>query len=166
MKSNYIVRAQKLMRDFVPYMRKYSIGVAVEKFNRDKHRAIQYCCGSVRRCLVTSDYVVKWDYDGEHRRMFGGCVEEYKMYQKIKEHYYSYLFADITRIEVRGRVFYVMPRVKVAYDLDYWDIDDFLSDDERDFLYDEMGIGDLHSENWGMLEGQAVIIDYAYSHES
>lgn len=160
MKSNYIVRAQKFMETFYPYMRKYHIGEAVNHFNEDKHRAVQCRQGAVRRVLITSDYVIKWDYDRRNSKTFGGCREEYKMYQKVKDDYYSYLFAEITPIKVRNRTFYVMPRVKsLGVDHDEW-IDDVLNESEWDYV-ESVGVGDIHDENWGYLHGRPVLIDYA-----
>lgn len=160
MKSNYIVRAQKFMETFYPYMRKYRIGEAVIRFNADKHRAVQCRQGAVRRVLITSDYVIKWDYDKRNSKTFGGCREEYKKYQKVKDDYYGYLFAEITPIKVRNRTFYVMPRVKsLGVDHDEW-IDDVLNKNERDYV-ESVGVGDVHDENWGYLHGRPVLIDYA-----
>lgn len=160
MKSNYIVRAQKFMETFYPYMRKYRIGDAVNHFNEDKHRAVQCRQGAVRRVLITSDYVIKWDYDKRNSKTFGGCREEYKKYQKVKDDYYGYLFAEITPIKVRNRTFYVMPRVKsLGVDHDEW-IDNVLNESEWDYI-ESVGVGDIHDENWGYLHGRPVIIDYA-----
>lgn len=159
MKSNYIVRAQKFMETFYPYMRKYNIEDAVAHFNEDKHRAVQFRCGAVRRVLVTSDYVVKWDYDKRNSKTFGGCRDEYNKYQKVKDDYYGYLFAEITPIKVSNRIFYVMPRVKsLGYDCDEW-ITDVLN--ETELAYVNSITGDVHDENWGYLHGRPVIIDYA-----
>ena len=160
MKSNYIVRAQKFMETFYPYMRKYHIGEAVLHFNEDKHRAVQCRQGAVRRVLITSDYVIKWDYDKRNSKTFGGCREEYKKYQKVKDDYYGYLFAEITPIKVRNRTFYVMPRVKsLGVDSGEW-IDEVLNEDEFGYVK-SVGVGDIHDENWGYLHGRPVLIDYA-----
>lgn len=162
MKSNYIVRAQKFMESFYPYMRQYhSITVAVSKYNERYSRAVKVREGAVRRVLLTSDYVIKWDYDKGNSRCFGGCREEYKIYQEVKDSYYGYLFAEITPIKIKNRVFYVMPRVKkLGIDCGQ-EIGDVLETDELDYIYDEMQLGDIHEENWGYLKGQAVLIDYA-----
>lgn len=161
MKSNYVRRAEKFMREFYPYMRKYSFSHAVRHFNEEKHRCVQFAHGTVRRVLITSDYVVKWDYNADASRRYGGCRDEYKMYLNIKNSEYSYLFAEITPIRVKSRIFYVMPRVDslgLDHDADIYDV---LSDDEYNFVCDEVGITDLHDENWGFLHGNPIIIDYA-----
>lgn len=162
MKSNYVVRAQKFLREFIPYMRMYPISVAVNIYNQEKHRKVMYRHGAVRRALITSDYVIKWDYDAENRHNFGGCREEYKKYLEVKDDYYGYLFAEITPVKVKGRQFYVMPRVKIAgeYCSNTY-IEDVLNEDELDFIFDDARIGDVHENNWGMLHGKPVLIDYA-----
>lgn len=163
MKSNYVVRATKFMESFFPYMRKYknNINIAVTEYNEHYHRAVRVCQGAVRRVLVTSDYVIKWDYDQANSKCFGGCREEYKKYQEIKDSYYSYLFAEITPIEIKGHVFYVMPRVKaLGIDCNQY-IDEVLTEDEYEYVFDVAEIGDVHDENWGYLDGKVKIIDYA-----
>lgn len=164
MKSNYIVRASKFMRDFFPYMRKCgNIEEAVRVFNETKHRAVKFAKGATRYVLITSDYVVKWDYKGGMASAFGGCREEYTVYEKVKNSGYGYLFAPITPIEVRGRTFYIMPRVReLAVDSGrYYYPEEILSEDETDYLYDVVGLQDLHDENWGFVDGQVTLIDYA-----
>ena len=162
MKSNYIIRAIAFIHAIQPYLRRYRrVEVAVREFNTQHHRAVKFAHGAVRNALITSDYVIKWDYDAANRRLFGGCREEMKLYKRAKQDGYAYLFAEITEYEYHGRKFYIMPRVKIAEDLGLWDIDNELDDDERNYLYDELNLGDLHSENWGMKNGCVVIIDYA-----
>ena len=161
MKSNYIVRAQKFMETFYPYMRKYRIGDAVNHFNEDKHRAVQCRQGAVRRVLITSDYVIKWDYDKRNSKTFGGCREEYKTYQKVKDDYYGYLFAEITPIKVRNRTFYVMPRVNMRASQEGGRAEYYLDGAEREFVDDYLY--DLHDENFGWKNNRLVIFDYAYN---
>ena len=139
MKSNYVVRAIKFMESFVPYMRQYpTVEMAVRVFNVEKHRKVQCCHGAVRRVLVTSDYVVKWDYDHQNSKCFGGCRDEYKRYKKVKDSDYAYLFAEITPIKVKGRTYYVMPRVeRLGADSDKW-LEDILRYDEHEYIFDVM----------------------------
>lgn len=160
MKSNYIVRATKFMESFYPYMRKYRIDLAVNRFNEEHHRVVRLCSGSVRHVLVTSDYVVKWNYHNGNSKCFGGCHEEYLRYQQIKNGEYSYLFAVITPIRVKGRIFYVMPRISRLAEEDEY-IEDVLNSEELEYIFDILGIGDIHNENWGYLHNQPIIIDYA-----
>ena len=164
MKSNYIVRARKFMKDFLPYLLKYNDNVefAVLDYNRAKHRHVEYYHGLVRRCVCLADYAVKWDYSEYHASVYGGCESEVINYNFAREHGYEYLLAEITPIEIDGHVFYVMPRVKqLAIRFDEYEPDSRLSEDEYDFLYEVMGLHDMHDENWGIVSGQVKIIDYA-----
>lgn len=162
MKTSYIERAKKFIKSFYPYFCQYDISRAVRIYNAEKSRHVKFFHGAVRRCLVLSDYVIKWDYDEDNRRMFGGCEEEYNLYNRVKDSCYNYLLAEITLVEINGTRFYIMPRVNVAINRrEDIDIMDFLSSDEIDFIYDEAGIHDLHEENWGFLKGKVVIFDYA-----
>lgn len=161
MKSNYIMRATKFMEAFYPYMRKYEIRQAIRLFNEKNHRMVRLCKGAVRYVLVTSDYVIKWDYNKQNSKCFGGCREEYHKYQEVKNDYFGYLFAEITPIKVKHRIFYVMPRVEsLGIDHNQY-IDEVLEEEEIHYLYEEACIGDIHDENWGYINGQPVIIDYA-----
>ena len=168
MKSNYVRRAEKFMREFYPYLKKaYSLEQAVMAFNREKSRKVSCASGMIRRCLIVSDYVVKWDYNSEAAHTYGGCKNEYKVYKTIQNSGYEYLFMPITPIEVHNRTYYVMPRIdSLAYDTIYEDnedasIENYLSDEELDFIYDDLCLRDLHDENWGFLKGKVKIIDYA-----
>lgn len=165
MKSNYVIRATKFMEQFYPYLYKYNIEKAVTLFNNDKHRSVIYRHGIARRVLITSDYVVKWDFDKKNCKVFGGCVDEYNRYLKLKDTNYFYLFAEITPIRIKNRTFYVMPRVDyLGVDVNK-DIYEVLEPDEYDFICD-YGIGDIHDENWGYFHGVPLIIDYACGCES
>lgn len=165
MKSSYVKRARKFMEMFLPYLTDWntrSIEEAVTKFNLEKHRDVKYYHGLTRRCLVTSDYAVKWDYNPTGCATFGGCENELANYEYANDHGYGYLFATITRIKVNGRTFYVMPRIKkLALGSKYYNPDDLLTEDELCFIYDEMNLMDLHDENWGWLNGRVTLIDYA-----
>lgn len=165
MKSDYITRAANFMESFYPYLYKYEIEKAVSYFNSDKHRKVIYKHGAVRRVLITSDYVVKWDYDIKNSKCFGGCAQEYKRYIELKDSDYGYLFAEITPIKVRNRMFYVMPRIDYLGTDVGQDIYEALSYDEYEFICDAC-IGDVHDENWGYLDGEPLIIDYACGFES
>lgn len=166
MKSNYIVRARKFMMDFMPYFfgKNCSEGVmesSVRRYNHEKNRHVKYFHGATRRCLCLADYAVKWDYSDEVR-LFGGCENEVTNYHFACEHGYDYLFAEITRIEVMGLTFYVMPRVNMLGQMtDEYYPDEHLSKDEYAFIYYVMGLHDLHGANWGFVNGSVKIIDYA-----
>lgn len=169
MKSDYVTRAKKFMVGFLPYLDRYGedgIARAVRVYNGTKHRHVKYYHGIARRCLCLSDYAVKWDYDTRSAERYGGCETEVINYQFACDYGYEYLFAKITRIEVCGRVFYVMPRITVLAmdaDIDDYSPDERLTREEYEFVYCTMGLHDLHDENWGFLHGKLIIIDYACS---
>jgi len=168
MKSDYITRAKKFMVSFMPYFESYKdTREAVRYYNHDKHRHVEYYHGIARRCLCLADYAVKWDYNYETVERFGGCEQEVINYQFACDYGYDYLFAEITRIEVNGYIFYVMPRITVLAmnaGTDEYHPDERLSCDEYDFIYNTMRLCDLHDENWGFLHGEVKIIDYANTH--
>lgn len=166
MKNSYEVRAKKFVESFDAYLtdRKNICRVreAVSHFNEDFYRKVKICYGAVRIALLTSDYVIKWDYDSVNASFVGGCRAESSFYnKKIKKSGYEYLFAKITRYRYNGKTFYIMPRIdKLAKEKEADYIEDFLNQEEIDFI-DEIGLGDLHNENWGFIKGQPIIIDYA-----
>ena len=166
MKSNYIVRAKKFLLDFIPFFEAYKrIEDAVNAYNLTKRRHVQYFHGAARRCLCLSDYAVKWDYDAYNVKRYGGCEAEVTNYRFACDHGYEYLFAEITRVEIMGHVFYIMPRVKkLGISTDSYSPDEYMSMDEFEFVYGVMGLYDLHDENWGLVCGQVKIIDYACYH--
>lgn len=165
-KNNYLVRATKFMNEFAPYLKGRKkiedVKLAVSQFNLDKKRKVIFCHGATRCALITSDYVIKWNYNPVRVRDFGGCKEELRIYNKAAKSGYDYLFAAITPIKVGRRVFYVMPRIKNVgakyHNTCLWD---YLTKEEENYVYRKLGIGDLHDNNWGLRDGKPVIIDYA-----
>lgn len=90
MKSNYVVRAIKFLNKIVPYLNKYnSVYTAISAFNFDNRRAVKVGRGAVRYALLTSDYVVKWDYDADNACTFGGCKEEYEIWKEVKNLFFE-----------------------------------------------------------------------------
>lgn len=161
MKSSYIIRAQKFMEMLFPYIcdyiyKPYMVEDAVERFNLIKHRKVQVEHGSCRIALITSDYVIKWDYSSRGVRNFGGCENEYEMYQTALEDGYDYLFAAITPISINNMIFYCMPRVYGIGDEDR--ATTWTSDELR---YIDNHVNDLHEYNYGFKGGKTIIIDYA-----
>lgn len=163
MKSNYITRAIKFINQFAPYMEKFhDVYTAVCAFNSEHRRAVRVGRGAVRYALLTSDYVIKWNHDEEMVHNFGGCEEEFDLWNKVKDSDYADLFAEITPVSVLGKTYYIMPRIeKLAIKLKNDDIYEWISDDAWSYICDELCLHDLHNENWGLLNGSPVIIDYA-----
>lgn len=162
MKSDYVVRAKKFIEKVYPYIEKdindvIKVHQGINRFNKDYHRNVIFCSGAVRIALVTSDYVVKWDYSDYWKTQFGGCADELKNYRQAVEDGYGYLFAKITRVRCCGKTFYVMPRINNIGKA-YWN----LEPDEEEYIENEICIEDLHEENYGSYKGKTIIIDYAF----
>lgn len=169
MKSDYRVRAMKFLRSIFPYIDGYmwdfdEVMYWVKKYNDDKKRHVLVSCGSARIALITSDYVIKWDYDNASADEIGGCNDEYRAYQEAKRAGYEYLLAEVTPVEYQGLSFVIMPRIdKVGRRYNGGDIQLFLTREEYEwvFKFDK----DIHSYNWGIRNGKACLIDYAMTEE-
>lgn len=163
MKSNYIERAKK----FVPVV--YSIlnsafdleevEECVDDFNFYNKRKVIFTHGLTRMAFITSDYVIKFDYDPEASEMWGGSENEIEIYQEAKRDGMAYLFAEITRYYYGEYVFYIMPRIHgVGNKFD--DAPKFMTDYENEWCIDH-GIHDLHNHNYGWRNRHVCLIDYA-----
>ena len=167
--SDYRVRAKKFLNSVVPYIqdildRPWEVAKAIERYNHDFNRHVVIKRGAVRIVLVTSDYIVKWDYDSSSASEWGGCISEYNAYLAAKTAGYEYLFAEPTAIYVNGTMFIIMPRIHnigwhAHEHVGMYDIFDCIDSDASDWVYKH--IGDLHHNNWGICKGQVCIIDYA-----
>lgn len=169
MKSDYRVRAMNFLRSIFPYIDGYmwdfdDVVYQVEKYNADKKRHVIATCGSARIVLITSDYVIKWDYDNDYVEEIGGCDDEYHAYQEAAKAGYEYLLAEATLIEYNGFSFMIMPRIeRIGRNNNGGDIRLFLTKEEYKwvFKFDK----DIHSYNWGIRDGKACLIDYAFSRD-
>lgn len=170
MKSNYVKRAIKFMETFLDYIgdtsvlysNHFKVVSKINSFNNKYHRKIIFSYGMTRRVLISSDYVIKWDYDKSWIERVGGCQKEYEVYLEAIQDGYDYLFAATTPCQIKGITFYVMPRVNRTSKFEkgqHDDIFEFLTDDEIDWVCDR--IEDIHNENWGYLNNHPVIFDYA-----
>lgn len=166
MKSDYRIRAQKFIAQVYPFIRDceyiedYYYGI--NEFNRRySNRKVMISTGSVRIAFITSDYVVKFDYDCHEAKRFGGCEDEMEFYQYAKQEGYEYLFAEIIPYQYLDIIFYIMPRIHgigCKKSCDHY-VQDFLSEDELDFV--ESTLWDMHDQNYGWKNNHPVIIDYA-----
>lgn len=169
MRTNYEIRAQKLIEKFFPYFSE-NIGCgiitvakvrkAVARFN-ESHRSynVQVENGSSRIVLLCSDYAIKMDYDGTP---FGGCEDEIAIYKKACEYGVEDAFAPISRFSIEGYDFYIMPKVKIAADFGYGHfpcLERVLSEEEIDFI--DSFVTDTHEYNYGKYHGRWVMVDYA-----
>lgn len=159
MKSDYITRAKK----FVPIVDEiiYSgvnIDVMIEHFNRVKHRKIIFASGLTRYAFITSDYVIKVDYNPYEVHRFGGCEDEMEIYRLAKEDGMEYLFAEITHYKYNGHDYYIMPRIH-GIGRKWDDANEWMTEEEINWI-DEHGIFDLHYNNYGWRDGHVCLIDY------
>ena len=163
MKSDYRVRAIKFIHSIIPEIKRnmfdvYSVEAAVAEYNKRHHRRVNVKHGAVRIVLITSDYVVKWDYDGGAREDFGGCEEEYNLYNRAVHDGFSYLLAEPTLYEFNDVIFSIMPRINgigfKAHSIAY-----YCSPAEKHWIFNN--IEDIHDFNWGFYKEKPIIIDYA-----
>ena len=163
MKSDYKSRALKFIKQIAPYLEEcyYETDYyrAVRTFNVEHHRRVECATGCVRAAFITSDYVIKIEYDSDAARRYGGCESEVNFYKFAKEHGHSYLFAEITPVEYNGRMYYIMPRISGIGRHENCYVQEFLNCDDADFV-DEY-LMDMHDMNYGWCNHYPVIIDYA-----
>lgn len=164
MKSDYRERAFKFLMEIYPYIQNsmsevYEVRRMVRMYNRKHSRNVQVSNGSARIALITSDYVIKFEYDYEEVIRIGGCEDEVDFYEFVKQNHMEHLFAEVTPVSYMGHKFYIMPRIGGVgrYDDDY--VQEFL--DGKDLQFVEDYLYDMHSMNYGWKNGNPVIIDYA-----
>jgi hypothetical protein len=158
-KNSYEERAKRFIAQIFPYLdecydheeREY----AVAQFNEDYHRKVFYTHGMSRYALVTSDYVVKVDYQATR---WGNCEDEMELYEEAERDGFAYLFAKISRYDYEGVSFYIMPRI-YGIGRFFYDADEYLTAEESDWCWDH--VRDLHNENYGWKNGHVIIFDYA-----
>lgn len=160
MKSDYRMRAAKLCRLLDHYIAscrtETDFSRAVTAFNLMHHRHVIFEHGISRAVFITSDYVIKID---AWESTFGGCKDEYMVYQQAKKDGYEYLFAEITPFCYNNHMFFIMPRIKVSGMTKEYSIDEYLNWDEWTYL--SQHVDDLHDGNWGMKNNRVVVFDYA-----
>lgn len=138
----------------------YALADTIDHYNRKNKTHFRTCHGAVRMVIMGKDYVVKIDYSPFHAACYGGCRNEWKAYNDLKNDEYGYLLCPVNKIKIGHHFYYCMPKVDyVGEECDY-NLDDYLCAEEEEWIYDNFD--DLHNGNWGVLHGQAVLIDYAY----
>lgn len=161
---NYIERAKDFIEEIYPYikdhMSPFNINACLREFNMTHSRNVKCYHGCARIALLTSDYVIKFDYDKDEVECLGGCENEVRMYAWASEQGFGYLFAEITPYYYKGHNFYIMPRIYGIGTGRYraWH---YMTEAECDFC-ERNHISDLHSNNYGFRNGKICIIDYAY----
>ena len=160
---DYVERAKDFVEQVYPYiaecMNPWKMKDFIRKFNADFDRKVIVRSGLSRIALITSDYVVKFDYDDEEVDSIGGCENEIEMYSWAEREGFAYLFAKITPYFYNQRAFYIMPRIHGIGSGNRY-AEDYMSDEEKDFCRRHK-ITDLHTENYGFRKGHVCIVDYA-----
>lgn len=161
--SNYEERAKKFIAQIYPFIKDCEstpeFSAAVNRFNFTAHRKVKMEFGSTRIAFITSDYVVKFDYNGWGIGKFGSCNDEVRMYRYAVESGYGHLLAKITPYRYNyNHTFYIMPKISGIGKYPY-DADCYLEGDEYNWVNEN--IYDCHSYNYGWKDGHIVMIDYA-----
>ena len=162
---NYEDRAMDFIKAIFPYIESdmespWTIRKGVREFNENFNRNVIVRSGSARVALITSDYVVKFDYDHDAVREIGGGENEVRLYEIAEREGFAYLFAKITHIEWEGYDFYIMPRI-------YWINDDhdsawrYMTKTEEQWCKAH-SLTDLHCGNFGFRNGEICIVDYGF----
>jgi len=172
MKSDYTVRAEKFIHNFYEwFVDNYGVGMwddlgiiydAVDTYNEIYNRKIKVFNGAVRVTLVTSDYVVKWDYGTEEDiEIYGGCEQEAENYETIVAgSRYEHYFAKVTRVYEGNMMFIIMPRIgRVEYTSKTRELYECIP--KCEWMWIQKRFGDLHRGNWGLKNGHPIITDYA-----
>lgn len=163
-KKSYQLRAWEYIRELSKYVRNWidfdDIIDATDKVFWHTGIYASAECGSARIAVVGKDFVIKWDYD-ECVKEIGGCEDEFRIYKQTLSTGFSHLLAAIYRVSYNEKWFYIMPRI---HDIGmenhhYKDLKDYTTKEEYFWLINH--IGDLHSYNWGIENGKAVVVDYA-----
>ena len=161
---NYVDRAMDFIEQIYPFIKDdllnpYTLHKGIDAFNERYSRKVKYFHGCARIALLTSDYVIKYDYDEEEVACLGGCKDEVRLYEWASEQGFGYLFAEITPTEYDGHIFYIMPRIRGIGTGRYraWH---YLTPAETEFCTSN-SITDLHINNYGFRKGKVCIVDYA-----
>lgn len=162
MKSSYVDRAIKFLDMIFPCIEEnlfntYKVRRAIQAYNIAHKRNIQVMNGAVRCALITSDYVIKWDYNLNALENIGGCYKEVEMYKLAKSEGYAYLLAEVTPVFRNGIQFNIMPRYNMETRKP--DIEDLV--DYEEYYWLRRHINDLHGGNYTIKNGSLVIVDYA-----
>lgn len=164
MKKSCFDRAKVFCNQIAPFIETCStfseFRSAVIEFNTLKHRNVKFTCGYTRYCLITSDYVIKWNKNLHVIHEFGGIEDEVAMYERAVEDEKEHLFAPCCLFEVNGMRFEIMERIKTIGNCCHFWWSDKVSRDDEYYICDN--VRDVHEENWGVDRyGKVVLIDYA-----
>ena len=138
----------------------YDFAEATAMFNRLYTRKVRCNHGIARVAFISSDYVVKLEYNPEEVRIVGGGENEIKMYATAEREGFAYLFAKVSPFDYHGKRFYIMPRIRGIGKYEFEYADEHMTDAENAFC-DRHHICDLHCNNYGFRDGHVCIVDYA-----
>lgn len=141
-------------------MRPWTLETIMDRFNMEHNRKVLVRSGSARVAFITSDYVVKFDYDDDEADEIGGCENEIYLWGLAQKEGFSHLFAEITRVVINGRCFYIMPRIRginTGRGLGW----EYMTREEKTWC-NLHNLTDLHRANYGFRKGHICIVDYAY----
>lgn len=168
MKNDYETRAKKFLEKIFPFIENdifdpYCVEDAIENFNDTYHRKVKVGYGEARIALITSDYVIKYDYNDDCVEEIGGCENEVELYAQAVADGFDYLFAKTMRYNYEGYSFYIMPRIDHIgeYRNFYHSAEYYMTIEERAWCVDH-NLTDLHCNNYGFRKGKVCIVDYAY----
>lgn len=160
---SYIERAKDFIAEVFPYIHDsfcpWDIEEEINKYNTTFNRKVRVQNGLSRIALITSDYVVKFDYDPDEIDSIGGCQNEVALYYDAKQEGFAYLLAEITPFSFHDREFYIMPRIYGIGSGRYY-AEHYMNPAEQSFCRKHR-ITDLHSNNYGFRRGHVCLIDYA-----
>lgn len=135
-----------------------------QAFINDK--SVRICSGMTRIVIVGEDFVIKINKPQTERwKMFGNSRNEVRMYKKAVKDGYDWLFCPIRAMIVEHHTYYVMEKVdSTAEDNGYsGDISDEFGEylGEETMEYIKKNVFDIHSANFGFINDEPVIFDYA-----
>lgn len=162
---NYVERAKDFIKEVFPYIQDdmeypWILQNKIRQYNADHTRNVKVMSGCARVALLTSDYVVKFDYDEDEVQCIGGSQNEVYLYEIAKREGFDYLFAEITHVVWMNHDFYIMPRIYGINDDNGrgWQ---YMTYEEREWCK-EHSLTDLHCGNYGFRNGHICIVDYGY----
>lgn len=161
---SYIERAQDFIKEIFPYIGEWNdpwnIGYDIDDFNKKCNRKVIMRHGIARIAFITSDYVVKYDFDKDEVEAVGGCENEVELYTKAVKDGFGYLFAEITHYHYNGHDFYIMPRIHGIGKNSWFYADAFMTPEENAWC-ERHHLTDLHYKNYGFRKNRICIVDYA-----
>ena len=170
MKNNYEIRAQKFIRQLMPYLLECdsfnaanidmirSIETAISAFNTEKHRKVNISFGSTRIAILSSDYVIKIDYNPNGE--FGDSKDEIWNWEKrFSKSEFAKHFAPISKYTYNGFDFYIMPFIPHVGEYMVEDIEEDEDEDFSEWIHEQLI--DLHEEQFGKIGNKFVFVDYA-----